>query len=87
MVFESDIESSLVNGIEKRGGLCLKFGMDGWPDRIVVLPDRVIWVELKRPDGRVAELQKWRSVQLRRLGQRVVIPKSKEDVQQLLDSL
>ena len=87
MVFESDIESSLVNGIEKRGGLCLKFGMDGWPDRIVILPDRVIWVELKRPDGRVAELQKWRAAQLRKLGFRVEIPWSKEDVVQILESL
>ena len=87
MVFESDIEEKLVRGIEKRGGLCLKFGMDGWPDRIVILPDKVVWVELKRPTGEVAKLQKWRAAQLKKLGQRVEIPKSKEDVQQFLDSL
>ena len=87
MIFESDIEEKLVRGIEKRGGLCLKFGMDGWPDRIVVLPDKVVWVELKRPTGEVAKLQKWRAAQLKKLGQRVEIPKSKEDVQQFLDSL
>jgi hypothetical protein len=87
VIFESDIEAKLVRGIEKRGGLCLKFGMDGWPDRIVLLPDTVIWVELKRPTGEVAKLQKWRAAQLRKLGQRVEIPKSKEDVQQFLDSL
>ena len=87
MIFESDIEEKLVRGIEKRGGLCLKFGMDGWPDRIVILPGQVIWVELKRPNGEVAKLQKWRAAQLKKLGQRVEIPKSKEDVQQFLDSL
>ena len=87
MIFESDIEEKLVRGIEKRGGLCLKFGMDGWPDRIVILPDTVVWVELKRPTGEVAKLQKWRAAQLKKLGQRVEIPKSKEDVQQFLDSL
>lgn len=87
MIFESDIEEKLVRGIEKRGGLCLKFGMDGWPDRIVILPDKVVWVELKRPTGEVAKLQKWRAAQLKKLGQRVEIPKSKEDVQQFLDSL
>ena len=87
MIFESDIEEKLVRGIEKRGGLCLKFGTDGWPDRIVILPDTVVWVELKRPTGEVAKLQKWRAAQLKKLGQRVEIPKSKEDVQQFLDSL
>lgn len=87
MIFESDIEEKLVRGVEKRGGLCLKFGMDGWPDRIVILPGQVIWVELKRPTGEVAKLQKWRSAQLRKLGQRVEIPKSKDEVQLFLDSL
>jgi hypothetical protein len=88
MIFESDIEEKLVKGVEKRGGLCPKFGMDGWPDRLVILPGgQLIWVETKRPDGRVADLQKWRAAALRKLGQRVEIPLSKEDVQQILDSL
>lgn len=88
MVYESDIEKVLVNGIEDLGGQCLKLGQDGWPDRIAVLPNGVtVWVELKRPDGRVAGLQKWRRAQLQRIGHRVEIPKSKEDVKRLLDSL
>ena len=88
MVYESDIEKVLVNGIENLGGQCLKLGQDGWPDRIAVLPNGVtVWVELKRPDGRVAGLQKWRRAQLQRIGHRVEIPKSKEDVKRLLDSL
>lgn len=86
MVFESDIEQKLVSGVEKLGGQCLKMGQDGWPDRVVVLPEgRVVWVELKRPDGRVDTLQKWRRAVLRKLGHRVEIPWSKEDVQKLLD--
>ena len=88
MVYESAIEKVLVNGIEDLGGQCLKLGQDGWPDRIAVLPNGVtVWVELKRPDGRVAGLQKWRRAQLQRIGHRVEIPKSKEDVKRLLDSL
>ena len=88
IVFESDIERVLVTGIESMGGQCLKHGQDGWPDRIALLPGgRVVWVETKRPDGRVAELQKWRAAQLRKLGFRVEIPWSKEDVVQILDSL
>lgn len=86
MIFESDIEALLVRGVEKLGGLCPKFGMDGWPDRVVILPGgQLVWVEMKRPDGRVADLQKWRAATLRKLGQRVEIPASKEAVQQLLD--
>ena len=88
MIFESDIESGLVTGIEKRGGLCLKFGQDGWPDRLALLPQgRVIWVETKRPEGRVAALQKWRVAQLRKLGFRVEIPKSADEVTRILESL
>lgn len=88
MIYESDIERSLVEGIEKLGGVCLKMGQDGWPDRIAALPNGVtVWVELKRPDGRVAGLQKWRRAQLQRKGHRVETPKSKEDVDQLLEDL
>jgi hypothetical protein len=88
MVYESDIEARLVNGAEKLGGVCLKMGQDGWPDRVVALPNGVtVWVELKRPDGRVATLQQWRRKQLRRIGHRVETPKSMEDVERLLEDL
>ena len=88
MVYESDIEKVLVNGIEDLGGQCLKLGQDGWPDRIAVLPGGVtVWVELKRPDGEIAKLQTWRRIQLQRIGHRVETPKSKEDVKALLESL
>ena len=86
MVFESDIERLLVDGVERIGGACIKLGQDGWPDRLVVLSDgRVVWVELKRPDGQVDPLQKWRAARLRKLGHRVEIPWSKADVVRLLD--
>ena len=85
MIFESDIEQKLVAGVEDLGGVCLKHGQDGWPDRVVLLPGgRTIWVETKRPDGRVAALQEWRAAKLRKIGHRVEIPKSKSDVDKLL---
>ena len=88
MIYESDIEQKLVAGIEKLGGVCLKHGQDGWPDRIALLPGgQVVWVETKRPDGTVADLQRWRAAKLRKLGFRVEIPWSKGDVEKLLQDL
>ena len=85
MIYESDIERKLVTGVEKLGGVCLKHGQDGWPDRVVLLPGGLtIWVETKRPDGRVADLQKWRAAKLRKLGHRVEIPWNPADVDKLL---
>ena len=87
MLFESDIERRLVTGVEKLGGVCLKAGQEGWPDRIAILPDsRLVWVELKRPDGKVASLQKWRHAILRKLGQRVETPYTVDEVDRLLNS-
>lgn len=88
VVYESDIEARLVTGVENLGGECIKHGQDGWPDRIVVLPGgEVVWVELKRPDGRVADIQKWRAARLRKLGQWVATPHSKDDVDDLLQGM
>ena len=61
MVFESDVEARLVRGVEKLGGMCLKFRPDdheGFPDRLVLLPGREdLWVELKRPEGCAVQLR------------------------------
>ena len=75
MILESDIEQRLVHGIEKLGGLCILPG------------GHVCWVELKRPDGSASGPQRWRAVQLRRLGQRVERPSSAEEVDALLEDL
>lgn len=86
MVYESDIEQALVTGVEAMGGTCFKHGQDGWPDRIAIFPGgHLVFVEVKRPDGHLADLQKWRAAKLRRLGHRVEIPYSKEDVERLLE--
>lgn len=70
---EKDIEKKLKKMVERHGGLCLKWvspGMDGVPDRIVLLPGgRVFFIELKRPKGgKLSELQKWFGRKLEALG-------------------
>lgn len=39
---EKYIEQKLVREVKKRGGLCEKWnsGSSGWPDRLVLLPDK-----------------------------------------------
>jgi len=91
MVFESDVEAKLVRGVEKLGGMCLKFRPDdheGFPDRLVLLPGRRdIWVELKRPGGRLSAMQALQHRKLKRLGRDVTILWSAEEVDRWLADL
>ena len=60
---EKEIERDLVDMVQARGGLCLKWVCPGWagvPDRICLLPvGLVIFVELKKPGGKIAARQEW----------------------------
>lgn len=91
-VLETEVESYLRRRVEAMGGKCVKFVPDfarGFPDRIAILPHgTLIWVETKRPVGGVLDpYQNVQHVLLRRLGQRVEVTWSREDVDRLLDSL
>lgn len=85
MILERDVEGYLCGKVEQRGGICMKCGQDGWPDRLVLLPAGVVvWVETKRPRGRVAPLQTYRRAQLERVGQRVETLWTKAQVDEFL---
>lgn len=89
---ENEVEGYLRSRVEKAGGLCVKFLPDfarGFPDRIVLLPGGVlVWVETKRPQGGVlSPVQKVQHVLLRRLGQRVEVVWTKDQADDLIDSL
>lgn len=89
---ENEVEGHLRRRVEKAGGLCVKFLPDfarGFPDRIVLLPSGVlVWVETKRPQGGVlSPVQKVQHVLLRRLGQRVEVVWTKDQADDLIDSL
>ena len=88
MDLERDVEQRLVTLVEQAGGICLKHGLDGWPDRIVMLPGGAIaWVELKRPTGTLAALQKYRAAKLMGVGQRVVCLRSVSEVNEFMIEL
>ena len=69
---ESTVEHRLVTEAKKRGGLALKFvspGIDGVPDRLVLLPHgKFAFVEVKAPGRTLRPLQVRRIGQLRELG-------------------
>lgn len=69
---EKYIEQKLVKAVKERGGMAPKFvspGLDGVPDRIVLLPmGRIAFVELKAPGKKMRPLQVKRKRQLEALG-------------------
>lgn len=69
---EKYIEQKLVKAVKERGGIAPKFvspGLDGVPDRIVLLPmGRMAFVELKAPGKKMRPLQVRRKGQLEALG-------------------
>lgn len=89
---EKDIEKALGRMIGRHGGYCLKWVCPGWsgvPDRICLLPGgRVIFVELKRPDGgKIAPLQLAWQRRFQALGFDALIVKSPEDIAELEKSI
>lgn len=81
MVFEKDIEQTLTREVKRRGGLSIKVGNDGLPDRLILLPGGVVFfAEVKRSDGRTSKLQDIWIARIERLGFKVYVPKTKEEV-------
>ena len=72
MTEEKTIEQKLVRAVKLMGGLAPKFvspGLDGVPDRIVLLPGaKLAFVELKADGKKLRPLQVRRKRQLEALG-------------------
>jgi len=84
---ERDIEDYLVAQVKQRGGEVRKvkwIGRRGAPDRVVMLPGRTLWVELKTPGEKLKPHQSREYWRMSSMGQRVVVADSFEDVDELL---
>lgn len=88
---EKIIEQKLVTTVKKHGGICPKFvspGFDGMPDRLVLLPDgRFAFVEVKVPGEKPRPLQLARHRLLSRLGFRVYVLDSEEQIGGIIDAV
>ena len=90
-MLEKTIENKLTLAVKKAGGIAVKFvspSFAGVPDRLVLLPDGVIaFVELKAPGQKPRPLQEARHRLLRRLGFKVYVIDSEEQIEWMLYEL
>lgn len=88
---EKQIEQKLVQSVRKSGGICLKFvspNFDGMPDRLILFPGgKIAFAELKAPGKKPRPLQIARHKVLMKLGFRVYVIDSVEQIGVILDEI
>ena len=88
---EKSIEQKLVCEVKRLGGMCPKFvspGIDGMPDRIVLLRGGVIgFAELKSSGKKARPLQLKRLMQLRSLGFKAYVIDDVKKIAPMLEEL
>lgn len=88
LILERDLERYFTAQCKKHKLLTLKLHVRfarGWPDRIVALENgEVLWVELKRANGKLSALQVKVHAELAALGHHVQVAYSKEDIDRVL---
>lgn len=88
VLLERDLETYFSRQCKKQNLLTLKLNVRyarGWPDRIVVLPaGNTLWVELKRPGGKVSPLQTKLHKELQSRGHSIHVIDSKEGIDRVL---
>lgn len=88
---EKVLEGKLVDAVRLRGGICPKWvspGLDGVPDRIVLLPGCCCaFVEVKAPGQKPRPLQTARFRQLEKLGFTVYVLDGEEQIGGILDEI
>jgi len=65
--------------------LHLKFST-GWPDRVVIINRKVIWVELKTPTGKLSARQEVVHQTLKDLKHIILVLRTKEEITNALES-
>lgn len=87
---EHHIEQKLKKAVEDMGGLCWKLvcpGTIGVPDRICLMRNRAVFVELKAPGQKPRPIQLRRMNQLRQQGFTALVVDSMDGIKGVLDAL
>ena len=88
---EKYIEKKFVEAVRNLGGLAPKFvspGLNGVPDRIVLLPNgHMAFVELKAPGQMMRPMQLRRKRQLERLGYKVYCIDTLSEIGGVIDAI
>ncbi|TLP73307.1 VRR-NUC domain-containing protein [Nesterenkonia sphaerica] len=83
---ENHVEQYLRDRISDLDGICFKFssGVNGVPDRIVLINERTVFVELKAKNGRLSSLQKVQIDRTRARGADVRVMHTRELVDEFI---
>ena len=87
---EHAIETKLKKAVENNGRLCWKLvcpGTSGVPDRICLMRNRAVFVELKAPGQKPRPIQLRRMNQLRQQGFVALVVDSVDGIKGVLDAL
>lgn len=88
---EKQLEQMLVNAVKNHDGICPKLvspGYDGMPDRMAMFhPGHIGFVEVKAPGEKPRPLQKARHRMLRKLGFKVYVLDSPEQIERIIDEI
>lgn len=88
---EKYIEQKLRMAVKNAGGLALKFvspGFNGVPDRLILMSDgQMAFAELKAPGKRMRPIQVRRKEQFQRLGFKVYLIDSPEQIGGMIDEI
>lgn len=88
---EKVVESKFSKAVKAKGGLAVKFispGFNGMPDRLVMFPGgRIGFVEVKSPGETPRPLQRSRLKLLRRLGFKVFVLDSLDQIGGIIDEI
>ena len=63
MILEQQLQKKIITQLEKQGYLVLKLikcNKNGYPDLLAIKENDTIFIEVKRPNGKLSELQKVR---------------------------
>lgn len=75
-MLEQQIQSKIIKNLEKEGWYVVKLittTKAGIPDLLCLKNGRTVFIEVKRPGGKVSKLQEFRHEELRKQGFEVII--------------